>query len=286
MGRVVLGKSELRGPSFNLRCGKCIGCMSDRAQSWALRIVHEAQCHTKFVNGASVSNSCFVTLTYDDDHLPADLSVSVREWQLFAKRLRKAIGPFRFFASGEYGDRNWRPHYHACLFGVDFSSDKLLLERSPKGDLFTSHKLSSVWQRGFVTVGSLEFGSAAYVARYCLKKVGREVHTERYRRVDDETGEVWSVAPEFAVMSRRPGVGSEWFERFGREVFPVDSVVHEGRQYKPPRFYLDRLDDVAADSVKERRFLEALKHGEDSTPRRLEDREECARRASQRVRGL
>ncbi len=216
----------------------------------------------------------FVTLTYDQEHLPEDYSVDVSHWQLFAKRLRLKIGPFRFYHCGEYGEVNRRPHYHALIFGEDFSFDRFKTGTRGKHDYFTSPTLSRVWGKGFVVIGDLTVDSARYVARYCLHK--EVANSPRYERVD-EHGEVSYVRREYVTMSRRPGIGSTWFARFGGEVFPADEVVHEGRTYRPARFYDERLGAEELESVKRKRRESADSHAGDLTVQRLADRESVAK---------
>ena len=61
-------------------CRKCEECISIRKSQWCFRAMAETE-HS--------FDSIFLTLTYDDEHLPADKSVSVRDVQLFFKRMRK-----------------------------------------------------------------------------------------------------------------------------------------------------------------------------------------------------
>lgn len=214
---------------LELPCGQCRGCRLARATEWAIRAVHEAQLHER---------NCFVTLTYSPANIPADWSVDVTVWQDFAKRVRRELGPFRFLHCGEYGSKTLRPHYHACMFGVDFGR----LDWIPvKPGLWTSLSLSERWGLGQVTVGDVTWQSAAYVARYVMSKATGKLRESRYERVDSETGECWQVAPEYSTMSRRPGLGAKWFERFYEsDVAPRDAVVHDGKSYRVPKFY-DRL---------------------------------------------
>ncbi len=232
-------------------CGQCTSCRLARSEAWALRCVHEQAFHEK---------SCFVTLTYDDGHVPSDGSVDVRHWQLFAKRLRKRLGPFRFFHCGEYGELNFRPHYHACIFGHDFFSDRFLFSSSGDYEVFVSDVLSSVWGLGFATVGELNFRSAAYVARYVMKKATGPLAVEEYRRLDLETGEEFFVRPPYVTMSRRPGLGKQWISKFVDDVYPEDEVVHEGRRHWPPVFYdrhLESIDPSFLEGVKRARVKRA-----------------------------
>lgn len=228
--------SDIRGTEgepIYVPCGNCIGCRLDRARSWAIRCMHEADMHE--VNS-------FVTLTYE--RVPLCGSLCVRHFQTFMKRLRKHLGgkKVRFFHAGEYGEENGRPHYHVAFFGLDFADKELISERDGI-KLYTSPSLEKIWERGFVTIGQLTYESAAYVARYCLKKVNgpkAQVHYGGRR-------------PEYTTMSRKPGVGAEWFKKFHGDVFPHDEVVVNGRCYKPPRYYenlLDKMDPVLLESVK------------------------------------
>lgn len=174
-----------------------------------MRCVHEASLH---------SRNSFITLTYADD----PYSLCVRDWQLFAKRLRKKCGSFRFVMCGEYGERLGRPHYHALLFGLSFDDGV-----SVGKDIYRSAVLESVWPHGFSSFGSLTFESAAYVARYTVKKINGPSAPEHYD----------GRMPEFLLCSRRPGVGAGWIQQFGSDVFPRDEVISRGHPCRPPKYY-------------------------------------------------
>ena len=174
---------------IKLPCGNCTGCRLEKSRQWAIRCMHEAQMH---------EHNCFITLTFDEQHLHErknKYSVDVREFQLFMKRLRKRFGAgIRFYHCGEYGEvcracaksRTYckcerfyrsigRPHYHACIFGLDFV-DKKLFSISPSGcPLYTSDALFELWPFGFHTIGELTFESAAYTARYVMKKINGQM---------------------------------------------------------------------------------------------------------------
>lgn len=254
----------------DLPCGQCVGCRLEKSRQWAIRCVHEAQMH---------ESNCFVTLTYNEESLPDNGGLDIVAWQLFAKRLRKKVGRFRYFQCGEYGSKNLRPHFHACLFGVDFMSDRSLWKRDSGHDLFISPTLDSAWGLGFCSIGALTYESAAYVARYVMKKVTGPPADSHYERVDSETGEVFKVRPEFISMSRRPGLGSDWFDQFKSDVFPSDEVVYKGRRFRPPRFYEDKLSDSELCEVKARRRIRVESRASDLTPERLAVREVVAVRS-------
>lgn len=257
----------------SVSCGQCHGCRVERARQWALRCVHEAKFHDQ---------NCFITLTYSPECLPANLSVDVRHWQLFAKRLRKKKGPFRFLHCGEYGEENKRPHYHALLFGIDFKKDQVELE-GRKYPTFTSDELVSVWKNGFCSIGDLTYQSAQYVARYVMKKATGPLAEKEYERVHPLTGECWQVKPPYITMSRRPGIGSKWIDKFKSDVFPDDFVVHDGRKFRPPTFYDKRLSEEELLSVKRKRRDAANKHKWNNSSDRLRVRERVAIKQSKHI---
>jgi len=264
-GIVFDSKKGFGDRPLELPCGQCIDCRVERSRQWAIRCVHEAQLHER---------NSFITLTYDQVHVPPDGGLRVKDWQDFAKRLRKKLGPFRFFHCGEYGDTNKRPHYHACIFGLDFSADRVFMRESGGGRLYLSPTLESVWGKGMSSVGDLTYESAAYVARYCVGKLTGERGKEAYARFNGDTGECWSVRPPYTTMSRRPGIGAGWFDRFAADVYPADEVVHKGRRFRPPRFYDGKLPEAALDSIRAKRQRAVALRKEELTFDRLKAREE------------
>ena len=245
-GRVVTQRSQgYRDRPVTVSCGMCMGCRIARSRDWALRCMHEAQMH---------STNCFITLTYDDEHLPKDGSLKVAHWQKFARKVRKRIGPFRFLHSGEYGDINGRPHYHACIFGIDFNRGEWsrFKERKQKwtGEthtLYTSKLLDSLWNMGHASVGDLTYGSAGYVARYVMKKqMGKSASVYGDKK------------PPYCTMSRRPGIGYEWFQKYHGDIFPRDEMVYDGKKFPTPRYYTnlyEEMDEESAKSIKAKRIV-------------------------------
>jgi len=247
-----------------LACGQCIGCRKERSRQWATRCVHESQLHTK---------NCFITLTYNKDNLPGDLSVDIRTWQLFAKRLRKQMGPFRFFHCGEYGGEGLRPHYHALLFGHDFRHDRILWnEDYEKRKTDVSETLSEIWGLGFTTVADLTFQSAAYVARYVIDKANGDHAERKYKRFNPDTGEEWQVKPPYITMSRRPGIGADWFTKYKDDVYPDDFVIQNGKKLRPPKYYDRQLPEAELETLKQKRIQIAGNYKQDQTRQRLEVR--------------
>lgn len=251
---------------IEVACGQCVGCRLERSRGWAVRCMHEAQLF---------DHSVFVTLTYADEHLKS-LSLEYRDFQLFMKRLRKLKSGVRFYMCGEYGEDFGRPHFHACLFNC-FFEDRKFYRRLPSGsELYTSEMLSKLWPYGFSSVGDVTFESAAYVARYCMKKVTGNDAARHYEVVDGDSGEIVQRTPEFNHMSLKPGIGANWFAKYRNEVFGRDYVIVRGVKCKPPRYY-DRLlekDDAALrEEVAYRRGLRADGAFEDNSPSRLLVRE-------------
>lgn len=266
-------KALREGGAFKLPCGQCHGCRFDRAQQWAIRCGHEAQMHDR---------SCFITLTYNDDSLPADYSVKKRDFQLMMKRTQTALGPGkRYFGVGEYGDEDGRPHYHLLGFGFDFQEDRKPHAKRNGHQTWRSARLEELWPFGFSEIGSVTPQSAGYVARYCMKKFTGDLARDYYLRPSPIDGHMHQVEPEFGLMSRRPGIGSRWFDRFKSDAFPSDFVVVDGRKKPVPRYYVSKLDDLEAATLdrqrlrKEFRDLEARRRRRaNETPERLAVREE------------
>lgn len=215
-GAVVLGRErkEQNGDSTHLRlpCGGCLGCRQDRAREWALRCHLENQQHR---------HAIFTTLTYDDEALPEFGSLERTDLQLWLKRLRKASGParpLRFFACGEYGEKNHRPHYHAIVFGLDAETGHRLVDQT--------------WPFGITKTVTVTPAAIAYVAGYSAKKLGWKL--DRRTITDPETGELlYHWEPPFIQMSRRPGIGAhakQWPQSWR------DHAVHNGRKIPVPRF--------------------------------------------------
>lgn len=258
-------KNLVEGSSLTLPCGRCIGCRLERSRQWAVRCTHEAQLHTE---------NCFITLTFSNDHLPPDYSVHVRTWQLFMKRLRKELGSkkIRSFACGEYGETNLRPHYHAIIFNHYFP-DALLYKTVNGNNLYTSQILSKIWPYGHAILGDVTFESAAYVARYVMKKYTGDQSDAHYTRVHPLTKEIVRVQPEFVTQSRRPGLGAPWLEKYRSDVYPDDFVIARNMKMKPPRFYDQQLTEEELEELKRRRKKTGRQFAADSTPDRLAVRE-------------
>lgn len=218
------------GSPLRLPCGQCIECRLARSREWAVRCVHESKLH---------EFNCFITLTYSDDNLPDNHNLNYRDFQLFMKRLRKQFHnvPIRFYMCGEYGETTGRPHYHACIFGIDFA-DKVPLKRTGSNNIiYRSAILDKLWPLGHASVGQLTFESAAYTSRYITKKLLGEAAKTGYTFVNSQTGEIFQRVPEFTKMSLKPGIGRGFYDKYRSDIFPHDRVVSRGTVTKPPRYY-------------------------------------------------
>lgn len=284
--QLIFSKLELvHLTPLKVSCGQCIGCRLEKSLQWAIRCVHE---------GSLYERNCFITLTYDEQHLPENGTLVKADFQKFMKRLRKRYGAgVRYFMCGEYGEKGGRPHYHAILFNFEFSD--LEVARIERGiPLYKSASLSRLWPQGISRVGKLTFESAAYVARYCLKKEtgpksdghygAREwklVRTARGRQKWAACS--WYRLPEYTCMSRGHagrgrrglgGIGRPWLERNMGDVYPHDRVVmlkDDGfRIHRPPKYYDSIFEVVNPQVLEEIKFQRYLNRNvDDSTPERL-----------------
>lgn len=210
------------GTELKIPCGQCIGCRLSYSREWATRCIHEASCHTA---------NCFLTLTFNNLNLPATGSIDVRDIQLFIKRLRKELWPhkIRYAACGEYGSLLQRPHYHLLIFGYDFP-DKKPFQKHKSNIYYRSAQLEKLWTSGYSSIGSLTFESAAYTARYILKK--QKGVDYDYRIYYD------GRRPEFFVTSRRPGIGLQWISSYHRQVSQNGYIlIRNGVRVGVPGYY-------------------------------------------------
>lgn len=189
-------------------CGKCEACIKRKQSQWFVRLKMESET-SDYVH--------FVTLTYDDEHLPANLSVSKYDVQCYHKRLREALGSrskdFKYFLTSEYGPETHRPHYHAIYYGI--SPDDL-------------HHIESSWQNGFVTFDQVTDGRLRYVTGYIIEKLF--VPTGR--------------KPLFNLISK--GLGASYIERYRawHSDAPIGArsyIPYHGHKYPMPRYYKERL---------------------------------------------
>lgn len=205
---------------LKIPCGRCLGCRADLSLMWSIRGYHESQMH--------IQNS-FITLTYDDQHLPPDGKIDKTHLQKFFKRLRRDGTRFRYIACGEYGGTTRRPHYHAIIFGRDWLEHKIPIN----SDLYTAKPLIDTWGQGLVSIAPVTMASICYVCGYVNKKID-----------DPDT---------FNLMSRRPGIGHDWLDRYADDIARTGVVSIEGRSYQVPKRYLTWSAEMLAGVIAERK---------------------------------
>jgi len=249
---------------IQIPCATCILCREEQARQWAVRITHEAQ--------AYIENS-FVTLSYSDEHLPEYGSLNYQHLQKFWKRLRKRLGPMRYYAVGEYGDKSLRPHYHAIIFNRAFTTDRIIVQTEPHL-LWTSPLLEQIWGLGQVRVGAVTFQTARYTASYVTKKLRSK---QQYVRTDEETGELIPLVQPRPFMSRN--IAKDWWNQYGKHVEDHDFVVINGQRQKPPKAYDRWLADKDKEKMEEIK-KERMEHAEKQT---LEQSHARAKNAHARV---
>lgn len=220
--------SEFGRPTFTsegsllLPCGKCDDCKKVRAADWALRAKHEIASHP---------NNIFLTLTYDEDHLPSKLVVK-EYYQKFIKKLRKKL-PYKIkhMVSHEYGGKNGRPHHHCIIFGYE-PETLHFKNRAPSGHpTFTSPEIKELWQHGFHECGFATAAAAYYIAAYSLKATSHQIQ--------DDHGEIITVKDSFDC-SRRTAIGYEYFLKH------MEQIVENERL---PRYYKTLLERFGHDDL-------------------------------------
>lgn len=229
-------------------CGQCLACRINKRRVWTLRLMLEGYYHEK---------AAFVTLTYCDDMLvysPDGLSILCKQdLQLWFKRLRKRFSDrqIRYYAAGEYGTRNKRPHYHVLLFGIGpdeldpqfflyggkSGGEKGLEKRStPLSETWTIRIDKKTYQLGLVHVGEVTRQSIQYVAGYVTKKFTKK-------------GD--GYVPEFSLMSRRPGIGSQAvgeiasvLQQYNLEERTQRQLRIDGKKWPLGRYLLGKLSEL------------------------------------------
>lgn len=253
---ITFNPNNIYGSPLTLPCGQCIGCRLERSRNWATRAMHEYQSQDYI--------GSFLTLTYSEPNLPPSKSLDSDAMPLFFRRLKKHLYPKKisYLYCGEYGDKFDRPHYHALVFNHDFdlsknkapqitnwgansldsllntksSDDSLYLEPVSHHELgcsYQSKTLNNLWQLGHASVGSLTYESAAYVARYCLKKINGAHADTHYN----------SRTPEF-MHSSKPAIGRSWIEKYHEEIALHGNLYINKRLQNIPRYYLKILEKL------------------------------------------
>ena len=179
--------------------------------------------------------------------------------------------------AGEYGENFGRPHYHACIFGFDFHDKKLWKRTSSGSFIYRSADLETLWPFGYSSIGDVNFESAAYVARYIMKKQTGKDSEKHYQYSKLDTGEIIQMQPEYNKMSLKPGIGAEWYKKYRSDVYPHDYVVVRGKKVRPPKYYDKKYKTdypYEYDELLYIRDKRAKLNSEDNTPERLAVKEQ------------
>lgn len=243
-----------------IRCGQCMNCRLNKSREWAVRCSHEALYH---------KYNYFITLTYNEAFLPKgdflgqdgemyDSSLVLEDIQGFLKRYRNFSPGMKVFYCGEYGERTSRPHYHLCIFGSCELTDLTLYTNRSGVIHYTSQFVNDRWSyydrnlkvflpMGYATVSEFSFNTAAYVAKYCMKKIVGEQKKDFMNYYASLIDPPELRRQEFIGMSRRPGLGAQFYVDHKDDIYRADSVsyVKDFKSYssKPPRYY-DKLYDI------------------------------------------
>lgn len=208
---------------FSIPCGQCLGCRIDHSRDWALCVMH----HSK-----QFEKNCFITLTFNEQHLAGRKSVRVKDWQLFMYRLTEKFNREKrprpqYFHSTEYGEKRQRPHHHAILFNY-FPPDAEVYKNVSGNIYYTSQELSDLWKhQGFIVIGQLTYQTAAYTAAYTFKKQRGKDYPE-------------GITPEKMTCSQ--GIGISHFLQYYKEYCQLGHILFNGKKFRIPRRYLKVLN--------------------------------------------
>lgn len=198
----IMGRRHVKAEKALLvPCGKCISCRIAHAREWSVRMYHEQSSWDKVV---------FVTLTYDDDHLPYEGTLIKEDLQGFFKRLRIRQDPLRYYACGEYGEQTMRPHYHAIIFGRSVA-DRDAIDKA--------------WGYGHILCSAPSYKRMQYVAKYVGKayfgNVAKEVYGDR--------------VPPFQLASQ--GLGREYARKNRIKLMREGTDTIDGVKVGIPGYY-------------------------------------------------
>ena len=230
---------------IDLPCGNCNGCRKKRSTEWGIRCYHESQLH---------ENSLFLTLSYDRKNLPSDYMLNHRHFQLFMKKLRKRESgkrfpkPLRYLMCGEYGEKTYRCHYHAIIFGLE-ETDLAYYKDGKNGDpIYRSEKIEQLWGRGEVPIGSVTLASCIYVAKYINKT---KLMTNKLMKHE-------GFVKPYNASSRRPGIGMPYLYKNWQDFYPRGYCIVDGKKYMLPRAYDKWVQENHPKEFKEVKRIRAM----------------------------
>lgn len=201
-------------------CGVCHNCRVNQARIWRNRILLEQSVH---------GNSCFVTLTYSDKHIPDPPHLKPNHLSKYIKRLRYYVEPhkIRYFGVGEYGSRSFRPHYHIALFGLDYYLNEPSIKKSW---LYCDPDIG-------IHIGELNQESASYITGYVTKKILKKTkqHPVNYGKPDEFMRCSLGLGKEAALkIAKYTGENKHWPKK------KILKSIQRGRSNYPLGRYLVR----------------------------------------------
>jgi hypothetical protein len=232
-GRVLFGEKKNNDITHNLLlpCRGCLFCRTESQYEWLTRLMCE-----KHMN----QHCYFLTLTYNDNHLPDDYSFNYSDVQKFLKRVRSHFldEAITFYVVGEYGEENGRPHYHLLVFGFNLYDKDPCGSSSFTGDTrYRSKLLDKLWGLGYTEVGSVTPQSIGYVIGYIQKRITGDMAQDHYSICNADTGEIISRVPEFSHMSLKRPIGKSYYQAYQNEIINNDRIVFDNITYKVPRYF-------------------------------------------------
>lgn len=235
-------------------CNKCVSCDMLRA----LRQAVQLHCELRTTD----TRSYFLTLTYDNEHLPEDFSVDKQELQRFIKRLRKwhtknNKGKMRYKSQGEYGGMFGRPHYHLAIFNLELT-DLQLIGSEANYPAYESETLSKIWGKGQVHLIDLVFENCLYITTHHIEqKTSDSVKThEKPIRHPLTNKLITERKPEFSTQSSKPGIGKQFFEKYMSDMYPSDFLTYKGQKMPVPKYFdalLKQHDPKLYENIKTKR---------------------------------
>ena len=237
-------------------CGHCWACKLNYSSQWATRIMVEC---------LNSDHNYFLTFTYDEYSIPiptetqynGETFINDGTWlgSLFPDDITKFINSLRkyferkghtgikYFYAGEYGETTKRPHYHMILMNCPLDISQFYdFHIDGRGkEHWKSPEIEKYWDKGIIDIGEVEYASAAYVARYCMKKITDDPDKTKY----------WAngMYPEFVRMSRRPGIGSKYFNENMETIYKNDKLYvknFHGKtiEVKPPKAWDKKFKEL------------------------------------------
>lgn len=269
------GNYKIYDKPITIPCGQCQGCRMDYARKWADRLMMEKE----------TSKSCyFITLTYDDKNLEFGQGIDEETGEVFEKatlrkkdlqdyiKRQRKHGKFRYYASGEYGDKTARPHYHMIAFNLYIpETQKKYIKRSELGfEYFTSPYIEKTWGKGQILLTEVNWQTCSYVARYVMKKQTGEKATEAYEK--------FNIEPPFVIMSTKPAIGSEYMEQHKEKLIEQKHVIMaDGQIVGLPRYFERAYEEEYQEEIElikeeKRRLMDEIKKAKEAeTGRSLYD---------------